>query len=69
MMAHAVKRISELSQITAKRQISVIQYPTGKFGFVGSDIPSNLAYDENGHTRVFSTREDAERTGQEAGIL
>jgi hypothetical protein len=64
-----MKRISELSQLAIKRQISVIQYPTGKFGFVGSGIPSNLAHDENGHTRVFNTREDAELAGKQAGIL
>lgn len=66
-----MQRISELSQIasTARRQITVIQYPTGKFGFVGSAIPEYLVRDENGHTRVFATREEAELAGKDAGVL
>ena len=64
-----MKRISELSQVATKRQITVIKYPTGKFGFVGSGIPVSLCQNEDGRTRVFDTREAAEAAGKSAGVL
>ena len=51
----------------AKHQTSIIQYPTGKFGFVGS-IPKNLGYWKKNSimqdifvSKVYNTKEEAER--------
>ena len=52
-----------------KMQLAIIQYPSGRFGFVGS-VPAALCVEKKYHlggtimaSKVYNTREEAEKDG------